>query len=162
MKESLRRELLGIVLTLLAVFLAATLALQRVPDEGCWTSGGFSGGIGSCVKWGIVSLVGPAAAWLLPLGAIVHGLRLFGRMQSETDRSWMIFFAGAAVLLPIGIALAAPGDTRDSAPLAGIWGSFVAFYLSKWFGSGGAGHQTPQGTDMWAVQTTTRLGHDLR
>jgi DNA segregation ATPase FtsK/SpoIIIE, S-DNA-T family len=138
MRETLKRELLGIGLTLLALYLGATLALQQLPDEGCWASGGIGGGIGSCVKWAIVSLVGPAAAWLLPLAALVHGLRLFGRLQANTDRSWMIFLVGAAILLPIGIALASPGDARDSAPAAGVWGAFVAFYVSKLFGSGGA------------------------
>ncbi|HEX6316861.1 MAG TPA: DNA translocase FtsK 4TM domain-containing protein [Gemmatimonadaceae bacterium] len=138
MRETLRRELLGIVLTLVALYLAATLALQPLPDEGCWTSGGIAGGIGSCVKWGIVSLIGPAAAWLLPVGAMVHGLRMLGRLSSMTDRSWMVFFLGAAVLLPIGIALASPGDVRDASGSAGVWGSFVAFYLVRLFGSAGA------------------------
>jgi S-DNA-T family DNA segregation ATPase FtsK/SpoIIIE len=136
MRETLKSELSGIVLTLLAVYLAATLAFQAVPADGCWASGGISGGIGSCLKWALVSLVGPAAAWFLPLAALVHGLRLLGRLQSGTDRSWMIFLLGVAVLLPIGVGLAAPGDARDAAAAAGIWGSFLAFYLGKLFGAG--------------------------
>ena len=39
MRETLRRELTGIVLALLAVFVAGALLFQAVPDEGsCWVS----------------------------------------------------------------------------------------------------------------------------
>ena len=138
MRETLRNELLGIVLTLVALFLAATLAFQSVPDVGgCWAAGGISGGLGKCLKWAITGFVGPVAAWLLPLAALVHGLRLLGRMQAETDRSWMIFLVGVALLLPIGVALGAGGD-QETAGVAGIWGSFIAFYLKRLVGSWGS------------------------
>ena len=138
MRETLKNELLGIVLTLVALFLAATLAFQSVPDVGgCWAAGGISGGLGKCLKWAITGFVGPVAAWLLPLAALVHGLRLLGRMQAETDRSWMIFLVGVALLLPIGVALGAGGD-QETAGVAGIWGSFIAFYLKRLVGSWGS------------------------
>src|SRR5688500_13624876 len=138
MRETLRRELTGIVLALLAVFVAGTLLLQPVPDDqSCRAMGGVFGPIGSCLKVGLRGLVGPTAAWLLPLAAGVHALRLLGRLGSGPDRSWMIFLLGVAALLPIGVGLAAGGDP-EAASFAGLWGSFVAFYLRRLFGSAGA------------------------
>jgi S-DNA-T family DNA segregation ATPase FtsK/SpoIIIE len=139
MRETLRRELTGIVLALLAVFVAGTLLLQPLPDEGsCWAVRGFFGPLGSCFKLGLVALVGPAAAWLLPLAAGVHALRLFGRLGSDTDRSWLVFLLGVALLLPVAIGLASSPDPRDAVPAAGLWGGFLAFYLRGFFGSAGA------------------------
>ena len=47
MRATLRRELWGIVLALLAVFVAGTLLLQAVPDEGsCREARGIFGPIG--------------------------------------------------------------------------------------------------------------------
>ena len=138
MRATLRREIAGIVLTLLAVFLAGVLALQPVPDDGsCWAARGIFGPVGACLKSGLRGLVGLSASWLLPLAVGVHGLRLLGRLQSETDRSWMIFLLGVAALLPIGVSLAG-GASPDSAGIAGLWGSFVAYYLRAFFGAAGA------------------------
>ena len=53
-----------------------------------------------------MSFFGWPAAALTPLVPAVHALRLFGRLESETDRSWMIFLAGVVVLLPIAVGLA--------------------------------------------------------
>jgi S-DNA-T family DNA segregation ATPase FtsK/SpoIIIE len=140
MRETLRRELTGIVLALLAVFVAGTLLLQHLPDEGsCWAVRGVFGPVGSCLKRGLQGLVGLPAAWLFPLAAGVHALRLLGRLGSGPDRSWLIFLLGVAALLPIGIGLsvgAVPSD--DTTRLAGLWGSFLAYYLIQFFGSAGA------------------------
>ena len=140
MRETLRRELTGIVLALLAVFVAGTLLLQPLPDEGsCWVARGIFGPVGSCLKRGLQALVGLPAAWLIPLAAAVHALRLLGRLGSGPDRSWMIFLLGIAALLPIGIGLsvgAVPSD--ETTRLAGLWGSFLAYYLIQFFGSAGA------------------------
>jgi S-DNA-T family DNA segregation ATPase FtsK/SpoIIIE len=140
MRETLRRELIGIVLALLAVFVAGALLLQPVPDAGsCWVSPGIFGPVGSCLKLGLRALVGLPAAWLFPLAAAVHALRLLGRLGSGTDRSWMIFLIGVAALLPIGIGLAVGAvPSEDTTRVAGLWGSFIAFYLTKFFGSAGA------------------------
>jgi S-DNA-T family DNA segregation ATPase FtsK/SpoIIIE len=134
----LQRELAGIALLLLALFAAGALAFQATPvDQSCLRSGGFFGPVGACMKIGLVALVGGPASVLLPLAAGVHGLRYLGRLESSTDRSWMIFLLGLALLLPIGIGLATRGDP-DAAPIAGLWGSFDAYYLREWFGSAGA------------------------
>lgn len=78
----------------------------------------------------------PAAA-LLPLAPAAHALRLFGRMDSRTDRSWMVFLFGLVVLLPIALGIASGGSWQETS-LAGIWGSFAAFYLLQFAGSAGA------------------------
>ena len=138
MRATLRRELTGIVLALLAVFVAGTLLLQAVPDEGsCWAARGIFGPVGSCLKWGLTGLVGLPAAWLLPLAAGVHALRLLGRVGSGPDRSWMIFLLGVAALLPIGIGARRRREPDDLVEAAGLWGSFFAFYLKRCFGSAG-------------------------
>ena len=140
MRETLRRELTGIVLALLAVFVAGALLFPQVPnDASCWAGRGVFGPVGSCLNAGLTWLVGRTAAWFVPLAAGVHALRLLGRMQSETDRSWMIFLLGVALLLPIGIGLAV-GATPDEATAlaAGQWGTFLAYYLRQFFGSAGA------------------------
>src|SRR5262245_48085498 len=110
MRETLKRELTGIVLALLAVFVAGTLLLQPLPDEGsCWAVRGVFGPVGSCLKSGLQGLVGLPAAWLFPLAAAVHASRLMGRLGSGPDRSWMIFLLGVAALLPVGIGLGVGG-----------------------------------------------------
>jgi S-DNA-T family DNA segregation ATPase FtsK/SpoIIIE len=140
MRETLRRELTGIVLALLAVFVTGALVLQAVPDEGsCWVSRGIFGPVGTCLKQGLRALVGLPAAWLFPLAAAVHALRLLGRLGSDIDRSWMIFLLGVGALLPIGIGLAVGAvPSEETTRLAGLWGGFLAFYLSRFFGSAGA------------------------
>jgi S-DNA-T family DNA segregation ATPase FtsK/SpoIIIE len=139
MRATLKRELTGIALALIAVFVAGALLLQNIPeDASCLAARGVFGPVGSCLKQGLLALVGLPAAWLVPLAVGVHALRLLGRLGSGPDRSWMIFLVGVAALLPIAVGLAAVGDTRDTVPIAGLWGSFLAFYLKEFFGSAGA------------------------
>jgi S-DNA-T family DNA segregation ATPase FtsK/SpoIIIE len=134
----LRRELQGIAVLLLAVFVGGALALQPVPhDASCFAGRGFFGPVGACVKWSVVALVGAPAAWLVPLAGAVHGLRLLGTLEANTDRSWMIFLLGLAALVPIGVGLSS-ADPRDASSVAGIWGSFLSYYLLQGFGRAGA------------------------
>src|SRR5690349_8808798 len=75
---------------------------------------------------------------MAPFAPAVHALKVFGRLESETDRKWMMFFAGVVLLVPIGIALALRPEVGSVSPSSGIWGSFVAFYWLKWLGGIGA------------------------
>ncbi len=78
----------------------------------------------------------PAAA-LLPVAPAAHALRLFGRLDERKDRSWMVFLLGMVVLLPVICGLA-QGGLREATGLAGIWGSFAAFYVLQFAGAAGA------------------------
>ena len=135
----LRREIAGIALLLFGIFLAGALAVLAIAQ----LRGGVDvrqniGPVGYYLAYPLVFLVGWPAAVMAPLAPAVHALRVFGRLESSTDRKWMTFFFGMVVLLPIGVALATapvPGETSYS---AGLWGSFVAFYWKNWFGGIGA------------------------
>ncbi len=138
--SSLKREILGIALLLFAVFLggalcALALATWRV-GSGVESSFGW---VGSVLASPLVHFFGWPGAALVPLVPGVHAFRLFGRLESRTDRSWMIFFAGVIALLPAALALgmSAPPPGLPSAA-AGIWGEFIAWWWSAWFGAFGA------------------------
>lgn len=138
MGESIRRELTGIVLLLAAVFIGGALLLQSLPNGGsCLDGRGFFGPVGACLKWGLWSSLGVPGAALIPLAGAVHALRLFGRLQSSTDRSWLVFLFGAALIVPVVAGLAS-GAPREQTLIAGVWGNFAAFYLTKAVGTAGA------------------------
>ena len=136
---SLRRELSGIALLLFGVFLAGALAVLAVAQ----LRGGVNireniGPVGYFLAYPLVFLVGWPAAVMAPFAPAVHALRVFGRLESSTDRKWMMFFAGIVVLLPIGVALATNPAPGEESRAAGLWGSFVAYYWRAWFGGIGA------------------------
>ena len=136
----LKRELIGIALLLFAVFLGAALAVLAAASirSGIDVRGNV-GWVGWYLARPLVALLGWSAAALAPAVPAVHALRLFGRLESETDRSWMIFLAGVVVLLPIAVGLAAgPGAPGVASRAAGLWGGFVAYYWRAWFGGFGA------------------------
>ena len=140
MGNALRREILGIALLLLAVFLVGAFALQEVPpiaEVSCARVRGVFGPVGACLKGWLFHLVGAPAAWLLPILPLLHGLRLLGRVEERNDRRWMLFVLGASVLLPVGIGLASDRPNESGGPAGLLWG-FVAFYLDKAFGTAGA------------------------
>jgi DNA segregation ATPase FtsK/SpoIIIE, S-DNA-T family len=137
---SLKRELLGIALSLFSVFLAAALVAFALAQVGSGVRVEASvGWVGKLLADPLVTFFGWPAAFLVPLVPAVHALRLFGRLASRTDRSWMIFFAGVVVLLPIALALtvAAPPPGLPSGA-SGLWGEFIASWWSHWFGAVGA------------------------
>lgn len=140
MATSLRREIAGIALIVVALFIAGALLLQPLPAEGgCLAARGVFGPVGACVKSSLLVTLGVLAAALVPLVPLVHGLRLLGRMQWETDRRWMLFLAGLVILLPIAVGLAVGGREADAShSMAGLWGGFVSFYLRAILGTGGA------------------------
>jgi S-DNA-T family DNA segregation ATPase FtsK/SpoIIIE len=128
----------GIALLLFALFLAGALAA-----EGVRLLGGDSdvrsnfGWVGNLLALPLAHTLGWPAAAMLPLAPAAHALRLFGRLDQRTDRSWMVFLLGLVVLLPIVFGLA-QGGVRDATALSGLWGSLVAFYLLQFAGSAGA------------------------
>ena len=133
--SGLKRELIGIALLLSAVFLAGALLSLALRGVGA----GFDmGPVGRLLSEPLVAFLGWPAAALVPAVPAVHALRLFGRLESETDRSWMIFFAGVVALLPIGIGLAVHAPRGDYAQSSGLWGGFVAYYWRAAFGGVGA------------------------
>jgi S-DNA-T family DNA segregation ATPase FtsK/SpoIIIE len=138
----LKRELTGIALLLFAVFLGGALAVLAVAQFRIGISDidvrANVGPVGYFLAYPLVRLVGWPAAAMAPLAPALHALRVFGRLSSDIDRKWLIFFAGVVVLLPIGVGLALNSPLGDDSPFAGIWGSLVAHYWRQWFGGIGA------------------------
>ena len=133
--SGLKRELVGSALLLFAVFLAAALLSLALRGVGA----GFDmGPVGRFLSEPLVHLLGWPAAVLVPAVPAVHALRLFGRMESGTDRSWMIFFGGFVALLPIAIGLGVNAPKGEYSPASGLWGGLLASFWRTWFGSVGA------------------------
>ncbi|MHB1864423.1 MAG: FtsK/SpoIIIE family DNA translocase [Gemmatimonadaceae bacterium] len=140
MRDALKRELAAIALLLFAIFLAGSFVVLGMAQ----LSGGVDvranvGWVGAYLARPLVALLGWPGAILTPLVPAVHALRLFGRLESDTDRSWIIFAAGLVVLLPVALALA--GGLRlgdDAAAASGLWGALVGEYWRSWFGGLGA------------------------
>jgi DNA segregation ATPase FtsK/SpoIIIE, S-DNA-T family len=137
---SLKREILGIVLLLFAVFLgAALISLALFQLRGGTSVEASVGFVGNMLAQPLVTLFGWPAAAMIPLVPAVHALRLFGRLESDTDRSWMIFFAGVVLLLPVGLSLSmAPPQPGTASVTAGVWGGMIESWWTNWFGSFGA------------------------
>ncbi|MEP6493809.1 MAG: DNA translocase FtsK [bacterium] len=139
--SSLKREILGIALSLFAVFLAGAFAALALAQWRHGVSVEVSVGVvGKFLASPLVSFFGWPAAVLIPLVPGVHALRLFGRLESQTDRSWMIFFGGLVLLVPVALALSlAPPPPGLPSLWAGGWGEFVGrYWWQSWFGSFGA------------------------
>ena len=135
----LRREISGIALLVFAVFLGGALSVLALAQLRAGVDVRASiGPVGWYLAHPLVLLVGWPAAAMAPLAPAVHALRVFGRLESETDRKWMTFFAGVVVLVPIGVGLATRPLLGEPSLSAGVWGSFVAFYWRSWFGGIGA------------------------
>jgi DNA segregation ATPase FtsK/SpoIIIE, S-DNA-T family len=142
----LRRELAGIAMLLFAVFLAGALAVLALAElrSGVDVRGSV-GWVGWYLARPLVMLVGWPAAALAPLAAAAYALRVFGRLGPATGgatrgaSSWMVFFAGLALLLPVAVGLALGLRIgSDHSAAAGLWGGLVAAYWREWFGAMGA------------------------
>jgi DNA segregation ATPase FtsK/SpoIIIE, S-DNA-T family len=135
----LKREITGIALLVFAVFLGGALGVLALAQVRAGVNIRENvGPVGLFLAYPLVWFVGWPAAIMAPLAPAVHALRVFGRLESETDRKWMVFFAGVVVLLPIGVALATNPQPGYQSAAAGLWGSFVAFYWRSWLGGIGA------------------------
>ena len=135
-RQQLKRELAGIGLLVIGAFVLGAL-LVGAPDGACADARGLFGPVGACVRYGLVNAVGLSAALLLPIAALVHGLRLIGRLGAHADRSWLVFLSGTILLLPIAIGLAT-GAQLTVTPWAGVWGHTLAYYMARGFGDAGA------------------------
>ena len=137
---SLKREVAGIALLLFALFLAGAVLVPpgTAVYESCTAARSVFGPVGACLRAWSRDLIGIPAALLLPLIPAVHALRLFGRLESDTDRSWLVFLIGFVVILPVALGLARTVPPGELDPAAGLWGGFFATYAVKAFGTGGA------------------------
>ena len=141
----LRRELAGIAMMLFAVFLAGALGVLALAElrSGVDVRGSV-GWVGWYLARPLVVLVGWPAAALAPLAAAAYALRVFGRLGPTEDgasrrSSWMVFFAGLALLLPVAVGLGLGLRIgSDHSPAAGLWGGLIAAYWREWFGAMGA------------------------
>jgi S-DNA-T family DNA segregation ATPase FtsK/SpoIIIE len=137
--SSVKREIEGIALLLFAFFLAAALGVLALAQMRFGVDvRGNVGWVGWWLARPLVKLLGWPAAALTPLVPAVHSLRVFGRLQSEQDRKWMIFFAGLVAILPIAVGLAINLPLGEESRMAGLWGTFFAHYAQTWFGGIGA------------------------
>ncbi|NUO62195.1 MAG: cell division protein FtsK [Gemmatimonadaceae bacterium] len=137
MSPQVRRELAGIGLLLLAIFLGGVLAAQGLHELRYGGEVGSSFGALGTILVLLVSLLGWAGAVWIPLLPAVHALRLFGRMEQRTDRSWLVFLTGLAFLAPVAAGLALHVGAEASRA-AGIWGALTSFYMVRGFGTVGA------------------------
>jgi S-DNA-T family DNA segregation ATPase FtsK/SpoIIIE len=138
-RAELVRELKGIGLLLFGLFLAAALAAVGFASlRDGFNANGAVGIIGKILVQPIVWLFGWPAAVLAPLVPVVHALRLFGRLDSDSDRSWMIFFAGIVLLLPIALGLSFSSELPYWNEITGMWGGVLTGLLVSGFGQFGA------------------------
>src|SRR5687768_6263584 len=138
--SALRRELWGIAMLLFALFLAGALAAQGMAmlrAQGTEDVRSSFGWIGSLLASPMAEFLGWPAAALIPVALAAHALRLFGRLDQDLDRSWMVFLLGLVALLPVALGLG-EGGLREQTALSGLWGSFSAFYLLQFAGRAGA------------------------
>ena len=138
----LKRELTGIALLVFAVFLGGALLVHGIAQlrsgVGIVETKANVGPVGYYLAFPLVLLVGWPAAAMAPLAPAFHALRVFGRLRSDIDRKWMVFFAGAVLLVPVGVGLAMNSPLGDTNQAAGLWGSLVAHYWRQWLGGIGA------------------------
>ena len=133
-----KRELSGVGLLLLALFLTGLLMTCAIgTDGGLLEVRGAFGAIGAAIVAPLVTVLGWSGVVFLPVLPLVHGLRLLGRLNRSEDHSWLWFTAGLLLLVPIGFALGLRVG-RETSLVAGVWGGMIAFYLVKLIGYVGA------------------------
>jgi S-DNA-T family DNA segregation ATPase FtsK/SpoIIIE len=141
-RAQLKRELLGIALLVAGAFVLGALVLGGAAGTASCTEGhGLFGPVGACVRSALGGAIGLPAALLVPGAALVHGLRLLGRLGARADRSWLVFLLGTALLLPVAVGLASgagSGPPAVASTLAGLWGDFGAYYMVLGFGTAGS------------------------
>ncbi len=138
-RDTLRRELAGAALALLALFLLASIVLEKpvIAHSYCLQSRGLFGPIGSCLRNASVSLLGLPAAILLAVALGVVAARLLGRDLPGDERRWGAFVGGMVLLLPIVLATAL-GSASGDHPATGLLGGGVYSGLRAAVGVAGA------------------------
>jgi S-DNA-T family DNA segregation ATPase FtsK/SpoIIIE len=140
--SALRGEVAALGWLLLALFLTGVLAaaawkgIGGTARESEAMRGPF-GAVGAPLARAMLGLLGWSGAVFLPVAPAVHALRRLGRLGARADRDWLLCLGGAALLVPIVMALAL-GVGRGESAAAGLWGAFVAYYLTAAFGTLGA------------------------
>ncbi len=148
-----RREMSGVGLLLLAVFLIGLLMTFAIgTDGGLREVRGAFGAIGAAIVSPLVTVLGWSGVVFLPVLPAVHGLRLLGRLDRAEDRSWLWFIGGLMLLLPIGCALGLRVG-RETSLAAGVWGGLVAFYLERLIGYVGAWLAVTAGMSVLTIGT---------
>ena len=133
-----KRELSGVSLLLLALFLIGLLMTYAIgTDGGLLEVRGAFGAIGAAIVAPLVTILGWSGVVILPVLPAVHGLRLLGRLNRGEDRSWLWFLGGLLLLVPVGFALGLRVG-RETSLVAGVLGGMIAFYLVKLVGYVGA------------------------
>ncbi|HUO85672.1 MAG TPA: DNA translocase FtsK [Thermoanaerobaculia bacterium] len=128
--SQLKRELTAIALLILGVFLTGTLllhgvALLRAGASDVRTSFGW---LGAGLVTPLIAGFGWPGAALIAIAPMVHALQRFGRLTEQTGKVWLVFLFGGALLVPVAFGLMS-GAQPQAHPLAGMWGSFISFYL---------------------------------
>ena len=140
-RTRLKSEVLGIALLLGALFIAGSLLAGGAREgQSCSTTDSIFGPVGSCLRSSLLIVLGALAAAIVPLIPAVHALKLLGRIPASEDKRWLFFTVGLTAIVPVTAALAR-GATLDASqldPIAGFTGSFIAYYLVKAIGMGGA------------------------
>ena len=136
-RQLIRREIAAVALTLASAFIAGAVVLQRSTTALCQDATGPFGPFGTAVRCLLIGAVGIPGALVMAAGTLAVALSLFGRLASQRPREWAWLVAGVVALLPIGIGLVIGGEPRTS-DASGVWGTFVAHYLRKGLGVGGA------------------------
>ena len=107
MPHNLKRELAGIALIALALFIGGALLLQDLPIEGgCLAARGVFGPVGGCLKGALLSVVGEPAAWLLALLWVLNQSDGGNDLLAIAERSGMPFrkiLAAAGALEQAGL-----------------------------------------------------------
>ena len=133
-----KRELSGVSLLLLSLFLVGLLMTYAIgTDGGLLEVRGAFGALGAAVVAPLVTVLGWSGVVFLPILPAVHGLRLLGRLNRTEDRSWLWFMSGLLLLVPVAFALGLRVG-RDTSLVAGVWGGMLGFYLVKLVGYVGA------------------------
>ncbi len=140
-RARLNSEVAGIALLLGAMFIAGSLlAGGAIDGQACSNTNSIFGPVGSCLRSSLLIVLGALAAAVVPVIPAVHALKLLGRIPASEDKRWLFFTIGLTAIVPVTAALArgAHLDASQLDPIAGFTGSFIAYYLVKSIGMGGA------------------------